>query len=207
MECIETLTASGRGRWGDHDARFALSTVRRTWRSRWSEESRAVDGFLLGFHLEGFAPDRRWFATAEERDAFLEASVTDRVPAKEDPSLLGCCRSWVEDFVGDDLAGVWFVMDYLKIQFQRGVTNFYAWPQVRTGDSRLDFADPGYRDGLCGFITHTVTFADIFLDDGLVIGFDVGELVISPDQVRSAPQPEVVEGNGGGLWAAEVPFD
>ncbi len=98
-------------------------------------------------------------------------------------------------------------MDYLQLQFQRGVSNFYAWPQVRIGDSRLDFGDPGYRDALCGFITQTVTFADIFLDDGFVIGFDAGELVVSPEQVRSAPQPEVVEGNGGGLWAAEVPFD
>lgn len=207
MDCTETLTASGRGRWGDHDTDFALSTVRRTWRSRWNEQSRSVDTFLLSFQLRDRDPDRRSFATAEEREAFLAASIGNRTLGGDTPSLLGGCRPWVENYVGDDLAGVWFVMDYLQLQFQRGVSNFYAWPQVRTGDSRLDFGDPGYRDGLCGFIAHTVTFADIFLDDGLVIGFDTGEVVVSPEQVRSAPEPEVVEGDGGGLWAAGAPFD
>jgi hypothetical protein len=207
VDCTESLTASGRGRWGYHDTRFALSTVRRTWRSRWSERSRSVETFVLWFQLRDHDADRRSFATGEERQAFLDANIGDRATGGDASSPLGGCRPWFEDYVGDDLAGVWFVMDYLQLQFGRGVSNFYAWPEVRTGDSRLNFGDPGYRDGLCGFIAHSVTFADIFLDDGLVIGFDTGELVVSPEQVRSAPYPEVVDGDGGGLSAGEAPFD
>jgi hypothetical protein len=207
VQCIETLTASGSGRWGDHHTEFALSTVRRTWGSRLSDKSRSVETFLLSFQLRDHDADRRSFATTDERDAFLDASITDRSFGGDASSLLGGCRPWIENYLGDELGGVSFVMDYLRLEFQRGFSDFHVWPQVRAGDSRLDFGDPGYRDGLCGFIAHTVTFADIFLDDGLVIGFDAGELVVSPEQVRLAPWPEVVEGDGGGLWAAQAPFE
>jgi hypothetical protein len=206
MECIETLTTSGHGRWGDDDTAFALSTVRRTWRSRWSDTSRSVDTFVLTFDFRDYHGQRS-FPTAIEREAFLDSHIANRSVGGDASSLLKDCRPWVENYVGDDIVGVWFVMDYFQLQFQQGVTNFYAWPQVRTGESRLDFGDPGYRDGLCGFITHTVTFADIFLDDGLVIGFDIGELVVTPDQFRSAPDPEVVEFGAQGLGAREAPFD
>ena len=87
-----------------------------------------------------------------------------------------------------------------------GNTNFYVWPQVRIGNKRLGFGEPEYRDGLCSFIGQAVVGAEVFFDDGVVLQFELGELVVSPDQIRSHEFPEVIDGAGGGVWAPEAPW-
>ena len=141
MECAETLTASGRGRWGDHRTDFALSTITRTWRARRGDGVRSLDAFRLTFWLDGRPPDRREFPTASQRDAFLAASISERETADlpADALLLGC-QSPVAALVGDELAGVWFVMDYLQLQLQGGMATFLAWPTVRSGGNALESA-------------------------------------------------------------------
>ena len=50
--------------------------------------------------------------------------------------------------------------------------------------------------------------ADVHLDEGVVLSFSEGELVVTPEQIRSAPYPEVIEiERGGGIGAGDPPFD
>lgn len=113
----------------------------------------------------------------------------------------------MSSFVAERLEGVSFVADYLVLQFHGGNAFMYEWPQARTGDSVLQFGEAGYPDRLVGFIGLDVVSADLFLDDGLVLSFGDGELVVSAEQIRSASQPEVVEFGLGGLYEGQTPFD
>jgi hypothetical protein len=209
VECAEKLTASGHGRWGDHRTDFALSTITRTWRARQGDGNRSLDAFRLTFWLDGGSPDRREFATASQRDAFLAASISQRETADLPAgALLLGCQSPVAAVIGDELAGVWFVMDYLQLQLQGGMATFYAWPTVRSGGDDLGFGQPGYRDALCSLIGQRVVDADVYLDEGVVLSFSQGELVVAPQQIRSAPYPEVIEiDRGSGIGAGDPPFD
>ena len=204
--CEETVEASGAGRWGDHPVRFTSSTVRRTWVARRGSEVRTVQRARLAFQLDGHASDVREFDSPNERDAFLSRSIVDRVETGIVPGQRLRCPDWGEALVGDELAGVTFVMDYLQLQFQGGVATLYVWPEVHRTGGVLVVGDTGYRDGLCGLIGDRVTAAGIFLDDGAVIAFKGGELVIPPAAIRDAAQPEVFEGHGGEILAAEPPF-
>lgn len=79
------------------------------------------------------------------------------------------------------------------------------YPQVRSDGSDLAFGDVGYRDALCSFMTHTVLDAHMFRDDGAVLMFDVGELVITAEQIRSYEWPEVLEADEDTIFASEPP--
>ena len=209
MECVERLTGSGRGHWGDHQTAFALSTITRRWRSRLGSQNRSVDSFRLTFWLDGGKPDRREFPTEPQRDEFLEGSIKDREIADlpDGTALLGC-QTALGTIAGDELAGVWFVMDYLQLQFQGRMATFLVWPTVRSGGDSLEFGQPGYRDGLCSFIGQSVLEADVFVDAGVVLSFSQGEMIVPPEQIRSAPYPEVIEiEQGAGIGAGDPPFD
>ena len=209
MDCAEKLTASGHGRWGDHRTDFALSNISRTWRSRQGDDTRSLDAFRLTFWPDGGPPDRREFPTASQRDAFLAASISQRETADlpAEASLLGC-QSLVAAVIGDELAGVWFVMDYLQLQFQSRMATFYSWPMVRSGGDHLEFGQPGYRDFLCSLIGQRVVDADVYLDEGVVLSFSEGELVVAPEQIRSGRHPEVIEiDREGWFGAGDPPFD
>ena len=111
MECVETLAAAGRGKWGDHPADFALSTVRRTWPARVGDETRSADTFRLSFQLAGYAPDFRQFDIEAQRDAFFNANISGRTSGGKGRALLQGCTSWGKELVGEPLEGVTFVAD------------------------------------------------------------------------------------------------
>lgn len=208
MDCDETLTATGTGRWGDHTVRFALSRVRRTWHARHSDEVRSWDQARLTFQIEGMDVDMRTFDSEALRDEFVAQSISDRVDLEpSDVTLLGCRNDWGADLVGERLVGVRFVLDYLQLQFDGGISNLYVWPEIHLVGSVLRFGDATYRDALCAFIADEVKATDIFTDDGAVIVFGSGELVISPEAIRTHDQPEVFYGFGGFIEAGGLPFD
>lgn len=206
MECEEILTGSGRGHWGDRSVRYALSTVRITWRARTGTGARSKERYRFTFQVDARPADLREFDTEAERSAMIARSIPDAIPWPDGAGLLQGCLPSVSALVGERLAGVWFVIDYVQLQFDDGITNFYAWPKVRRGEEEFDFGQPGYRDALCAFICERVTQADLFLDAGLVVSFGSGQLIVSPDQIRGAPQPEVVEGYAISIWAGQFPY-
>jgi hypothetical protein len=89
--------------------------------------------------------------------------------------------SVLERLVEEPLQSVVFVMDYLQLDFGDARFTAYVWPTVTISEATLRFGDPGYRDALCAFITHTVIAADESPDVGLVIRFDLGAIVTNPE--------------------------
>jgi hypothetical protein len=208
MEWTETATSTEEGRWGDHRVTFALSRIQRTWRARRGSETRSSERFRLSYRLDDHGrPESREFVSDAARQEFISKGISDRAQAPADDSLLlGGDDGW-QRLVGERLAGVWFVANCVTLQFDEGNTNLYEWPTVRVGsDAPVQFRDACYRDHLCSFIADTVSGAGEFLDDGLVISFRTGELLVTPDQIRSHPYPEVVEGFGGFLGGGQFPF-
>ncbi len=207
MECYEILTDAGRGRWGDCDAEFALSTITRAWRTRSGDDFRSLDTFRLTFRLTHLSPDFREFDTESQRAAFLTTHIQDRCPlASLSFRLLGCRPPLVE-LVGDSLAGVWFVQDYVQFQFQDEMATFYEWPVMSRDDSLVRFGEPGYRDALCSLIGQQVSAVDVYLDAGVVVSFSEAELVLSSETIRLGGHPEIVESRTSGVWSGMPPFD
>jgi hypothetical protein len=89
-------------------------------------------------------------------------------------------ESQLEVLVGQQLGSVVFVMDYVQLDFSTARFTACVWPTVEMGDV-LHFGDMGYRDALCGFIAHDVVAADESPETGLVIRFDLGQIVTNPE--------------------------
>jgi hypothetical protein len=90
--------------------------------------------------------------------------------------------SLLMELVGDSLASVVFVMDYVQLDFNGSRFTGFVWPTVTIGATELHFGDEGYRDALCAFITHEVTSAAESADVGLAIHFALGSIVTNPER-------------------------
>jgi hypothetical protein len=89
--------------------------------------------------------------------------------------------SILEALVEEELGSVVFVMDYLQLDFVNARFSAYVWPTVSIGDVSRGFGDPGYRDALCALITHGVIETEESSEAGLVVRFQLGEVVINPE--------------------------
>jgi hypothetical protein len=90
-------------------------------------------------------------------------------------------ESLLSKVVGERLAAVVFVGDYLQLDFNDARFTAYAWPHVRIGASTWAFGDRGYRDSLCAFISHEVVEAEESSAVGLLFRFGLGDVVTNPE--------------------------
>jgi hypothetical protein len=90
-------------------------------------------------------------------------------------------ESLLNKLVGESLASVVFVMDYVQFDFNGSRLTAYVWPTVTIGTTELGLGDRGYRDALCAFITHEVTSTEESVEAGLAIHFALGSIVTNPE--------------------------
>ncbi len=76
------------------------------------------------------------------------------------------------------LNSVVFMMDYIQFTFNGPIISFFDPPSIVSRDSVLRWDDAGYRDALCGLITHRVIETNL-CDGGNAVDFvfDTGVIV------------------------------
>lgn len=115
--------------------------------------------------------------------------------------------------IGEELASVVFVRDYLQLDFDGPRLSLFVWPQVTTDAQARQICDPGYRDSLCSLIGHPVRAIAEDPDTGLTLHFDSGSIVANPDPPRlEGPEIAMLNGIAGStglmVWRpGEFPFD
>jgi hypothetical protein len=121
--------------------------------------------------------------------------------------------SLLHALIGEDLASVVFVRDYLQLDFDGPRLSLYVWPQVTFGSTIRVMGDPGYRDALCDLIGHPVVQARESAATGLVLYFDAGAVTIKPT-LTEVVGPEIAMLGGFTdrvdwmVWRpGEAPFD
>lgn len=149
--------------------------------------------------------DQREFDSPDERQEFLERSLSDVVvnTAPDGPSPRDCHRPFGR-YVGREVWGVEFVADYFQVVLEDARVSVEAWPIVTAGTRPLLVGAPGYADALIGLIGQRLISSDVYLDAGVVLSFSTTELRFSPEQVRDSEYPELVTDE---VWAEMPPFD
>ncbi|MFG2044964.1 hypothetical protein [Dactylosporangium sp. NPDC048998] len=92
--------------------------------------------------------------------------------------------------IGEELASVIFIRDYVELDFDGPRLSVYVWPRVAVGTDIRRISDPGYRDALCALIGHTVTSSTESGEVGLVIDFGPGSVEIKP-RPSEVERPEI----------------
>lgn len=186
MRCIEEITATGGGQWGNRHYDISLVTVTCSWMDEPGHHTASVATYDLRCSLSTDGVDVRSFPSEEEREAFLAQGFTgvrlaspshDGAVVRERPHPL-------QPIVGEPLSAVIFVMDYLQLQFAIERLTGYVWPLVQGERGTVRFEAPGYRDALCSLIGSIVEKVDEYLDLGLVVTFDGGQRLIFPLKVE-----------------------
>lgn len=76
--------------------------------------------------------------------------------------------------VGQELAAVEFVEDFLRLRFDGPMLTLYDWPHVMLTDASMAFGEPGYRDALCAQIGDEVVVASLEESNALTVEFANG---------------------------------
>lgn len=101
-------------------------------------------------------------------------------------------KSPFTSLIGEELAIVAFVMDYVEFHFNgpriRALTN----PIVRTCKSEVQFPSPGSRDALCSLIGQEVRDAALQDEHSLTLSFMSGEQLVIPLDAGSHIGPEAL---------------
>jgi hypothetical protein len=126
------------------------------------------------------------------------SSVPDA--AEEPPDSL------LDRLAGEELSSVIFVRDYAQFDFNGPRLSTYVWPLVEAAGPvahERRFGDQGYRDALCELIGRTVTEVCDSPDNGVVIRFDQGALVINPepDDLQGPEIATLQTNDEDGTWA------
>jgi hypothetical protein len=121
--------------------------------------------------------------------------------------------SLLADLVGEGLASVIFVRDYVQLDFDGPRLSLFVWPGVATGNDVYYLGDPVYRDALCQLIGRAVTSTDESREAGLVIHLGSDSVTVNP-RPSEVGGPEIamlrgsVDHQGWMVWrAGEPPFD
>lgn len=80
----------------------------------------------------------------------------------------------LDTIVGQELASVAFVADYLQLDFGGQILTLFSWPEVFREEGSYGFGEPGYRDMLCGEIGEDVGDATLEPGEALEIRFEDG---------------------------------
>jgi hypothetical protein len=99
----------------------------------------------------------------------------------------------VADQVGEELAFVTFVRDYVQLSFDGPPLNLYVWPRIHREATVLKRPDAGYTDALIGLINTPLAAVDELLDYGLVLDFADGTRLTVPLDGTELVGSEVAE--------------
>jgi hypothetical protein len=183
MKIFTTTTDAGSGFWGS-SYEIRLVTVTKEYVSRKSDKKIDVNRFDIHFRTsEDQIWDERWFSSKKLRSDFLEKHFSNiLLESIQQPALPG---EYVPARVlGESLASVVFVMDYLQLDFGLYGFNIYNWPVIYKAGRSISVKDIDYRNELCLLIGQKVCEVDEYLDLGITLGFENGVVVSVPLKVE-----------------------
>jgi hypothetical protein len=96
----------------------------------------------------------------------------------------------LEAIIGQELAAVEFVQDYVQLRFDGPLVTFYEWPEVFREEGSYAFGEPEYRDWLCALIGESVSAATVEEGEAVEIAFESGVSVRCSLRVEDLVGPE-----------------
>jgi hypothetical protein len=107
----------------------------------------------------------------------------------------------LKQLIGEQLSSVEFVQDYLQLRFSGPCLNVYSGlHRVTSSVSSLVWGQPGYRDALCGLISHKVKKAEVLSDERISFIFDNESVWSMSLRKQDYRGPEAFEFRAGTLW-------
>jgi hypothetical protein len=83
----------------------------------------------------------------------------------------------MQELVGQELASVEFVQDYVQLHFDGPTISAYTQPSVRLKSSEvLSWGEPGFRDALCAEIASLVRSVEVRPEQVSIV-FETGDQV------------------------------
>lgn len=207
MERLEKITARGTGVWGGRHYSVELATATTTWTDSRAQRTRSRTRSVVRC---SFPAGSRSFESEAERTAFISESFSELSLENLDPPEEDVAPHLLDQVLGEELAAITFVRDYVQLSFDSPPLNLYVWPRLCGGASVLHRADSGSADALLALIGRRPVAVDELLDLGLVLDFEGGVRLAVPLDGTDAAGPEVAwfGGDSGGVWdAGDPPFD
>jgi hypothetical protein len=190
MRDLDRVTARGHGVWGKrYDIELATNQTTR------QDSTGLHSQTITSYHLLVSDPavGRRRFDSEAERAAFLEGSFTDLALDTLEPPEDIDRHHPLAGLIGEELAFVTFVRDYVQLGLDSPPINLYAWPCIHTRGLALKRPDAGYADALIGLINTRLADVDELLDHGLVLDFGDGTRLAVPLDGTGLVGAEVAE--------------
>lgn len=196
MDCAESVTEAGRGLWGYHETDFVLSTVNRTWRSRYGPRTRTASFFRFTYQLRASMPMRpevREFETELRRDAFFAASIGTWKRRGGSADLALGCRPLIESWVGRSISAVVGSARGLTFSIDEAPVYLELAPDVVVHGTVVEPDAEGYSDALSQLAGQRITEADVYLDEGIVVAAGGRELRLPVDRIERYDSPDDLE--------------
>jgi hypothetical protein len=203
MERVETVTARGTGTWGGRQYGVELVASRTVWTDSLGLRSAEAVTYKL-VCSDPVGP--RFFEDERAREDFVQKSFSEIAVELVDPEVRVPPEP-LDAVVGEELASITFVRDYVQMSFDSPPLTLWVWPRLHRLGEVLERHHPAYTDALLGLIGKQLVATDEFLDLGLTLDFDDGTRLSVPLDGTDANGPEAAMFNGepGGLWPAGGP--
>lgn len=193
MRETKLITARGSGQWGKRYD-FVLSVRTAT---RWNSTGDRTDSVV---HFDIMVDDPtvglRRFGTETERAAFIADTFRDVVTVPVDQRVEEEVQHPLAELVGEELAQVVFVRDYVQLNFDGPPLSLLVWPRISRSGTVLRRSDRGYADALVDLIGLRLSEVDEILDLGLVLRFAETARLSMPLDGSEAKGPELAMFDG-----------
>jgi hypothetical protein len=210
MESVREVTARGRGHWY---RTFDMELATRT--TTWTDSSGANARTLHAYELRCLDPavGSRYFATDNERKAFIGRSFTDIALRQLDPPERQEDAHPLTHLIGQRLDAVSFIADYAELRWADDYLRIEAHSGIRDATGQITDGTPGYQDRLAALAGCELASVDEFLDRGLVLTFAPETELVIPlgdegnDGPEAAEYSSTDEWSRGAIWyAGQPPF-
>ena len=101
---------------------------------------------------------------------------------------------------GQELTGVEFVADYLRLRFDGPMLTLFAWPHILLAEFSIAYGEPEYRNALCAQIGEMVAKASLEELEALTVEFESGTVIALSlrEEELSGPQAGSYSEDGSG---------
>jgi len=106
---------------------------------------------------------------------------------------------------GQELTGVEFVADYLRLRFDGPMLTLFAWPHILLAEFSIAYGEPEYRNALCAQIGEMVAKASLEELDALTVEFESGTVIALSlrEEDLSGPEAGSYSEDGSGIGEEE----
>ncbi|HEY0161387.1 MAG TPA: hypothetical protein VGB69_01800 [Edaphobacter sp.] len=112
----------------------------------------------------------------------------------------------LSEILGEELAAVEFVQDYLQLRFDGPLLTLYAWPHVLLSEYSIAFGEPEYRNALCALIGEKVEEATLEEGDSLTLRFENDTVIALSLREEDLDGPEAGAYSPTGSAADQIEF-